>query len=459
MHLAQLWPAPARAYLARGMSTAAEIAPPPFAGSRDARVIGLIGSAHFTSHFFQMVLPPLFPLMKDGLGVGYTELGLLATVFYAVSGVGQPVAGFVVDRFGARIVLVGGMALLGITMLAIAVAPGYWLILLLMVPAGLGNCVFHPADYSILSASVSAPRMGRAFSAHALGGTLGWVAAPPAMLALATFGGWRTGVLVAGIVGLVVALVVRAQHGILREDRAGASHAHGHGAAVPAAHAPAMDWGILLSIPVLMCFAYFLFLAVAAIALQNFLMPVLNALHGTPIAAAAGALTVYLLGSAAGILIGGYLVDRIGRHELMVGIGLAGAAALILTVGYVSMSDVMLNATLFLAGFMAGNASPARDMLVRRATPKGATGKVFGFVYSGLDLGSTTAPALAGFMVDHGHPIGVLWIVAIGQLLAISTAVGLGLRPQPTSRKTSSAETVSTDSTVETSTTAVARRT
>ncbi len=447
------------------MSTAAEIAPPPLAGARDGRVIGLIGSAHFTSHFFQMVLPPLFPLMKDSLGVGYTELGLLATVFYAVSGVGQPVAGFVVDRVGARIVLVGGMALLSATMLAVAMAPSYWLILLLMVPAGLGNCVFHPADYSILSASVSVPRMGRAFSAHALGGTLGWVAAPPAMLALATFGGWRTGVLVAGIVGLVVALVVRAQHGILREDRAGASHGHGHGAAAPAAHAPAMDWGILLSVPVLVCFAYFLFLATAAIALQNFLIPALNALHGTPIAVAAGVLTVYLLGSATGILVGGYVVDRIGRHEMMVGIGLTGAACLTLFVGYVPLPVLALNATMFLAGFMAGNASPARDMLVRRATPKGSTGKVFGFVYSGLDLGSTTAPALAGFMVDHGYPVGVLWIVAVAQLLAILTAFALGTRPrrepgpQPTSRKTSSAETVSTDSTVETSTTAVARRT
>ena len=440
------------------MSSTAETMPPPYAGPRDARVIGLIGSAHFTSHFFQMVLPPLFPLMKDALGVGYTELGLLATVFYAVSGLGQPVAGFVVDRFGARVVLVGGMALLGASMLAIAAAPSYWLILLLMVPAGLGNCVFHPADYSILSASVSPPRMGRAFSAHALGGTLGWVAAPPLMLGLAQFGGWRTGVIAAGIIGLVVALTVRTQHAILREDRSG-STAHGHGATVPAQRAGAMNWSVLLSPPILMCFAYFLFLAIAGIALQNFLMPALNALHGTPIAVAAGALTVYLLGSAIGILAGGYVVDRIGRHETMVGVGLAGAACLILFAGYVPLSVLALNVVLALAGFMAGNASPARDMLVRRATPKGSTGKVFGFVYSGLDLGSTMAPALAGYMVDHGNPIGVLWIVAAGQLLAILTAFGLGARPQPTSSTTSSAETVRTDSTVDTSTTAVARRT
>ncbi len=413
------------------MTSATETFSPRPTPSRDGAVIALIGSAHFSSHFFQMVLPPLFPLMKDSLGVGYTELGLLMTVFYAVSGIGQPIAGFVVDKVGARAVLVGGIALLGLSMILVSFAPAYWMVLALMIPAGIGNCVFHPADYSILSASVSPGRMGRAFSIHAFGGTMGWAVAPVVMLALAALVDWRFALVVAGVGGLAIAIVVRAQSGMLREDRSGASGAHGHGAGAAAGpDAPGLTWQVLLSLPILMCFAYFLFLAVAGIALQNFLAPTLEALHGTPIAIGAAALTAYLLGSAAGILFGGYTADRIQRHELMVGVGLFGAAVLILVAGYVPFDALALNALLAVAGFLGGLASPARDMLVRRATPKGATGKVFGFVYSGLDLGSTTAPTLAGFLVDHGHPIGVLWLVAAGQLLAILTAFGLGRRPR-----------------------------
>lgn len=409
------------------MTSAADFLSPRPMPSNDGKVIGLIGSAHFTSHFFQMVVPPLFPVMKDAFGVGYTELGLMMTVFYSVSGIGQPIAGFAVDRFGARNVLVGGIALLGLSMILVAMAPVYWVALLLMVPAGIGNCVFHPADYSILSASVSPGRMGRAFSVHALGGTLGWAVAPIVMLGIAGLADWRFALTVVGILGLGVALVVRAQRGILHEDRT--AGAHGHGAPAAAAGGVAFTWRVLATVPILMCFAYFLFLAIAGIALQNFLAPTLLAVHGTPIAIGASALTAYLFGSAGGIIVGGYLSDRTQRQEILVAMGLCSSACLIVLAGQVAFSAVALNAVLAAAGFLAGNASAARDMLVRAATPKGATGKVFGFVYSGLDLGSTIAPAMAGYLIDHHNPAGVLWLVALGQVLAVATAFGLRRRP------------------------------
>lgn len=413
------------------MSSAADALSPRPMPSNDGRVIGLIGSAHFTSHFFQMVIPPLFPVMKDAFGVGYTELGLLMTVFYSVSGIGQPIAGFAVDRFGARSVLVGGIALLGISMILVAMAPAYWIVLLLMVPAGIGNCVFHPADYSILSASVSPGRMGRAFGVHALGGTLGWAVAPIVMLGVSALADWRFALTLVGVLGLVVALAVRAQRGILREDRAGAGATHGHGLAEAgdAQGAAAFTWRVLVTVPILMCFAYFLFLAIAGIALQNFLAPTLLAAHGTPIAIGAAALTAYLFGSAGGIIVGGYLSDRTHRQEVLVAFGLCSSACLIVLAGQVAFTAVALNVVMALAGFLAGNASAARDMLVRAATPKGATGKVFGFVYSGLDLGSTVAPALAGYLIDHHNPVAVLWLVALGQVLAVCTAWGLRRKP------------------------------
>jgi MFS family permease len=414
------------------MTSAADALPPRPAGADDYRVIGLIGGAHFTSHFFQLSLPPLFPVMREVFGVGYGELGLLMAVFYGVSSVGQAAAGFVVDRVGARAVLVGGTVLLGLSLILISQAASYPMLMLLVVPLALGNCVFHPADYSILSASVSQPRMGRGFSAHALGGTLGYAAAPVAMLGLSALGGWRFALAAVGCAGLAVALLIYSQSAVLREDRAASPHAGSDQSAMAAAMLPVLR--LFASLPILLCFAYFFFLAMAGTALQSFLPPTMLALHGIPITAGASALTAYLFGSATGITLGGYTADKMRHHEFLVGLGLCGAASMVLLAGFTAGSAVTLTAMMATAGFCAGTASAARDMLVRRATPKGASGKVFGFVYSGLDFGSTVSPAVAGYLLDHELALAVIFLVASGHLLAVSTALGLGRQaraPQP----------------------------
>ena len=145
---------------------------------RDAQVIGLIGLAHGTSHFFHLALAPLFPWLKEAFGVSYAELGLLMSVFFIVSGDGQALAGFVVDRFGALRVLFGGIALLGISALGLAASQTYVMLIFFAGVAGLGNCVFHPADFTLLNRRVSIPRLSHAFSVHGLTGTLGWAVAP-----------------------------------------------------------------------------------------------------------------------------------------------------------------------------------------------------------------------------------------------------------------------------------------
>lgn len=410
-------------------SAAAARSPRPV-GRDDYRIIGLIGAAHFTSHFFQMALPSLFFILKDEFSVGYAELGLLMTVFYGVSGVGQAIAGFVVDRIGARTVLVAGLALLSASMLAFAMAPSYWVLLALMPLAGVGNCVFHPADYSILSASVSPRRMGRAFSVHALGGTSGYVVAPLTIVGLSAWQGWRFALGAAACYGLAAALVVHMHRDTLREDRAASGASRG-----PAASGDSMPGGpaqgmatlrLLMSAPMLLCFAYFLFLASAGTSLQGFFAPAMQALHGIPIPAGLSALTAYLLGSLIGIVAGGYTADRYRRHELLVALGLTGAALLILGAGLWAATAEAAITLLALAGLMAGSAQASRDMLVRGATPKGASGKVFGFVYSGLDLGSTVSPYIAGYLIDRDLPLAVIFLIAAGQLLAMSTAFGLG---------------------------------
>ena len=145
---------------------------------RDFTIIGLIGLAHGTSHFFHMLLPPLFPAFIRDFGLSYSELGLLVTLFFVISGIGQALAGFLVDRIGARPVLFAALSCFVLASIAAATAQGYAGLMVAAALAGLGNSPFHPADFTILNKRVSAPRLGHAFSVHGITGNLGWACAP-----------------------------------------------------------------------------------------------------------------------------------------------------------------------------------------------------------------------------------------------------------------------------------------
>src|SRR3954462_1006030 len=180
------------------MSAASPAAPPSFRS--DATIISLVGFAHGTSHFFHFVMPPLFPYLMREFGLGFTEAGALMTVFFVVSGIGQALAGFVVDKLGALRVLCGGVGLLAVASLLLAAAPSYPLLMAGMAVAGLGNCVFHPADFTLLNRRVSTPRLGHAFSVHGLTGNLGWAAAPVFVLGIASASSWRVALAGASVV-------------------------------------------------------------------------------------------------------------------------------------------------------------------------------------------------------------------------------------------------------------------
>jgi sugar phosphate permease len=373
-------------------------------------VIALIGLAHSVSHFYHLAVPVVFPLMKESLGVSFAQLGLLATLFYVASGIAQFFAGMLVDRYGARPILFLGMALVSGSVLLCGLAPSYGYFLLLMPLAGIGNSVFHPADYGILNATVKESWLGRAYGVHTLGGNIGWAAAPLVVLGVSALFDWRTALVVAGLIGFVVLGVLLTQSAQLHD---GVSDRSAHRAANP----PTPLAAILLSPAILLCFAYFVLLAIFQVGVQNFL-PTILIVDGFSLALGTTALTAFLFASSGGTIIGAVLADRMPGQERLVGAGLFVAAAAVAAVSWMDTPGPIV-AALAVSGFALGLTLPPRDLLVRGATPRGATGRVFGFVYSGLDAGAALAPLPIGIMLDHGRTDWTLWLMTAAAMLAI----------------------------------------
>jgi len=390
---------------------------PAAALRRDLRVMSLIGGAHFFSHFYQLVLPPLFPLLKEEFGVSYAALGVVSAVLFIASGLAQAPAGFLVDRFGARAVLLGGLGLCSGAIALTGAAHSYWVLLPIAVAAGLGNAVFHPADYAILNASIHPTRVGRAFGVHGITGNIGWAAAPPAAVMLAAVFGWHAAVTMLGAAGLAMTLFLASQRGAIVDHRK------------PAAHLPPTrlvdDMKLFLAAPILLIFAFFVLSSMALIGVQNFSPPALMALQGVPLSFATGALTAFLLAAAGGTFVGGFLADHTRRRDLVLAMGLllSGLFFLVLVIG--QLPSVVIMAAFIASGAALGSVGPSRDMVIREATPIGSAGKVYGFVYSGLDLGAAVTPPLFGWLMDRGEPRLIFVGVAVLSVLSIATVTRL----------------------------------
>lgn len=389
---------------------------------QDAQVISLVGIAHGVSHFFHLILAPLFPWLKVAFNLSYAELGFLMTVFFVVSGVGQALAGFVVDRVGARAVLFSGIGLLGSAALVLSQAQNYPMLLAGSMLAGLGNSVFHPADYTLLNKRVSVPRLGHAFSVHGISGNLGWAAAPVFLATIASMYDWRMALLAAAFIPLLVLLLLFAHRDLLRTDER--RNAAAAPKSVQASGGHVLDF---LRLPaVWLCFAFFLITAMALGGIQSFSAPSLRALYGMSLVTATTGYAAYMLASAVGMAWGGFLAAKAVRHERTIALAFiaSGAFALMIAVGAVPpwMAVVLMGAV----GFGAGVAGPSRDLLIRAAAPKQATGRVYGVVYSGLDTGLAIAPLLFGALMDADHPAWVFIGIGIFQCLAILTAVSVG---------------------------------
>ena len=397
----------------------AEASPPPSPQiplGRDARILTLIGTGHFLSHFYMLCLPPLFLVWRDEFGVSFFELGLSFALMSAVTAALQTPVGFLVDRHGARPYLVGGVLLMGLSIAAMAFAPGYWAILALSILSGVGNAVIHPADYAILGASIDKSRIGRAFAMHTFTGNLGFAVAPPVVAAALLVMDWRPLLLMLGLLGAPVALAILWQSRILQDH-------------VQRKPRPGAQSGreLLLSRPILLFFGFFLLSAMAGSIVQAFSITVLGKLWGTPVAVASLALTGYMAGATAGTLVGGWFVDRYRQHfAFIVGLTLA-SAVLLLTMGLVPLPEFVLPAVALLAGGVIGASRTPRDVMLKDAIPPDQMGKVFGFVSSGLPLGGAITPAPVGWLIDLGLAMLVFPLAAalmLGSLLCMGSAAG-----------------------------------
>lgn len=389
---------------------------------QDATVIGLVGLAHATSHFSHLLLAPLFPVFIRDFGLSYSDVGMLMSLFFVISGMGQALSGFVVDRIGARPVLFVAIGCFLLAALAASQATGYAGLVVVAMLAGLGNAPFHPADFTILNQRVSAPRLGHAFSAHGLTGNLGWALAPAFLIGITALADWRTAYLGAAVLYVVVLGVLFWQRDKLLTE-------------VVVRHADAPRGGDLafLKLPVVWwCFAFFLLSTMTLAVVQTFAPSILNVVHGVSVEMATLTISAYMLCSALGMLVGGFVAAYGQSHrwssDRVVAIAMTAGALLLLLCATGRLGAVGTMVALAATGFAVGVGGPSRDMMIKKATPKGATGRVYGTVYSGLDVGFALSPLIFGLTMDRGWYGLTLAGAALVLLVSVFAAVGVGQR-------------------------------
>ncbi len=386
---------------------------------RDVRVLTLVSTGHFMSHYSQMVLPPLFLYMAAHYGVSFAALGLILTLINVSGAVVQIPVGFLVDRVGAKSLLVGGLLIKTFALGAMAFTDSYQMLLVLAVLAGIGHSVFHPADYAILMSSVDESRIGRAFSIHTASGNAGSAIAPLLILLIAAQWGWKFALVSIALFGAITALAIILQTNVIR-DHVGAKKKKS-GAPTGSGAVDAIK--LLLKPNILILYMFFFITAMITVGVNSFTVTALTQLHGTSLTMAGSALTSFLVGGLAGILIGGVLADRTDRHDLVAACAFIISAALFMIIGFYSLPLPLLMACYAVLGIVLGVIRPARDMMVKAITQKGDAGKMFGFMSNGHFLGAAVVPVLLGWVVDQGAVRWVFWLGAIFSMVALLSLI------------------------------------
>lgn len=381
----------------------------------ESKIIGLVSTGHFFSHFYLLLLPPLFPILREHFGVGFTELGFALTTYSIATALTQVPAGYIVDHYGARRLLIAGLLLESVAIAGIGLFDTFGMFIVLLLLAGVANSVYHPADYSILSRAVDKSRMGRAFSIHTFAGYLGEAVAPATVLGLMAWFDWRLALVVCGVAGGAVALVMAFNSGLLDEvSSSGVAHED---------KPHKVGWRLLVSLPIVMGLLFFVGISLTGRGTTGFSVSAITERWDTSLASAGLVLSCYLFASPVGVLIGGWVADRTSRHGAFAAMCFVVVAAMMFAVAAFHPPLVVMGVLFAVAGLFSGMVAPSRDMLIRSITPPGEVGKVFGFVSTGYNVGGILGPPFFGYLLDNHPPQSLFWVVGCAALMTMATVL------------------------------------
>lgn len=383
---------------------------------KDVELITLIGIAHSISHFFHLILAPLFPFIKQEFGLNYAELGLLMTSFFVVSSVVQSTSGILVDRYGPRVILFIGMAFLISGAILLGVSQNYTMLMIGVCLAGIGNGVFHPVDYTMINHLVKPQNLPHAYSVHGVTGYVGWACAPLFLLGLtAAFNNWRMAEFGAAALASAILILLLIRRKQLVDQQ--------HSPESTKEQIPALPTMQIFKLPSMWLSWMFFFVTSFGFAgIQSFSSTALVDIYHIPLSLTTSSYTLFMVFSAVGMVVGGFVAAKIADADRIIAFAFAGSGLMAVVTGLAIFPGWTVPLIFALMGFGGGMTGPARDLMVRAGVPKGASGRVFGLVYSGIDVGSASGPLLFGLFMDWKSPHLIFFAIAAFQLLAIAVS-------------------------------------
>ena len=360
-------------------------------------VVGAVSVAHFMSHVYLLAFPPLFPILGSYFDITTGQLGLLVTAIYLPQFFLQMPLGVVVDRIGAKRVLVGGLFVTSGSIALAGLAPTYWALLGIALLSGVGQSVFHPADYALLNASTDASNEGKAFSAHTFGGFAGFAAAPLVIGGIGIAIDWRVALITTGLAGILftVFFMILVPAVYTRDLAQVTIETPPIGQVLRDTFAHVRQWDLLA------VFGFYFLSMVAIVGLQSFTTVLGVDTFGFGESMANNLLTAHMTATAIGVLLGGPLADRLPFRAVILGTFILCAITVWFAVFLASPGIVVAFIVLILAGLFLGAALPSRDRLANATGDQDSTGTRFGFFFTGVSLGVTLSPAFLGLVIDY----------------------------------------------------------